>query len=47
MHDPPRGSWAKRIDITHRSFSPRLLLWSLEFILKSELWIEYAETVHP
>ena len=45
MHDPPRGSLAKRIDITHRSFSPRLLPWSLEFILNSELRIKYAETV--
>ena len=47
MHDPPQGSQAKRIDVTHRSFSPRLLPGSLEFILNSELWIKYAETVHP
>ena len=26
--------------------SPRLLPWSLEFILNSEIRIKYAETVH-
>ena len=45
LHDPHEVPRQRELTLLIDQISPRLLPWYLEFILKSELRIKYAETV--